>query len=43
MAVPVDNEPLYRDREEARRRVYELNGWISKNKQDANTETSPAR
>ena len=27
MAVPVDNEPLYRDREEARRRVYELNGW----------------
>lgn len=24
---PVPSEPLYSDREEARRRVYELNGW----------------
>ena len=24
---PVRDEPLYNDREEARRRVYELNGW----------------
>ena len=24
---PVRNEPLYIDREEARKRVYELNGW----------------
>lgn len=27
MAEPVDDEPLYSNREEARRRVYELNGW----------------
>lgn len=26
-STPVNDEPLYRDREEARRRVYELNGW----------------
>lgn len=32
MAVPVDNEPLYRDREEARKRVYELNGWQAPSK-----------
>lgn len=24
---PVREEPLYTDREEARRRVYQLNGW----------------
>lgn len=29
---PVRNEPLYIDREEARKRVYELNGWKYKPK-----------
>ncbi len=29
---PVRNEPLYRDREAARKRVYELNGWNYKPK-----------
>ena len=27
IANPVYNEPFYRDREAARKRVYELNGW----------------
>lgn len=26
-AIPVQSEPFYADREQARRRVYELNGW----------------
>ena len=26
-AVLLPDEPIYRDREEARKRVYELNGW----------------
>lgn len=26
--TPVDTEPLQTDREAARKRVYELNGWI---------------
>lgn len=26
-AYPVPDEPIYRNREEARKRVYELNGW----------------
>lgn len=26
-ARPVESEPTYHDREAARRRVYELNGW----------------
>lgn len=26
-ASPVINEPIFYDREEARKRVYELNGW----------------
>lgn len=26
-ASPAPDEPTYHDREEARRRVYELNGW----------------
>lgn len=26
-ASPAPNEPLFSDREEARKRVYELNGW----------------
>lgn len=29
---PVQNEPFYRDREAARKRVYELNGWEYKQK-----------
>lgn len=29
---PVRNEPLYSDREAARKRVYELNGWNYKPK-----------
>lgn len=29
---PVDNEPLYNNREAARRRVYQLNGWNYKPK-----------
>ena len=28
-AKAVDGEPLYYEREEAKRRVYELNGWKS--------------
>jgi hypothetical protein len=31
-ANPVYNEPFYRDREAARKRVYELNGWKYKPK-----------
>lgn len=27
VARPVEGEPTYRDREEAKSRVYELNGW----------------
>ena len=27
IARPVEGEPTYRDREEAKSRVYELNGW----------------
>lgn len=27
MSTPADGEPLFNDREEARRRVYQLNGW----------------
>lgn len=27
ISEPVPGEPLYANREEARRRVYELNGW----------------
>ena len=27
MSDPVPGEPYYRDREAARKRVYELNGW----------------
>lgn len=30
IASPVDSEPIYHSREEARRRVYELNGWRMK-------------
>lgn len=26
-AVPVDGEPIYYNRDKARQRVYELNGW----------------
>ena len=26
-AAPVSDEPIYWDKEEARKRVYELNGW----------------
>ena len=33
---PVRNEPLYIDREEARKRVYELNGWKYKPKMTKN-------
>lgn len=29
---PVDSEPFYREREAARKRVYELNGWKYKPK-----------
>ncbi|EXZ01129.1 hypothetical protein M128_1662 [Bacteroides fragilis str. S6L8] len=32
ISSPVRNEPLYIDREEARKRVYELNGWKYKPK-----------
>lgn len=28
IASPVQEEPLFSDREQARKRVYELNGWI---------------
>lgn len=31
-AKAVDGEPLYYEREEAKRRVYELNGWKMKNR-----------
>lgn len=31
---PVRNEPFYGDREAARRRVYELNGWNYKPKEN---------
>lgn len=44
LAAPAPDEPPYWTREEARRRVYELNGWNYKrkgnNEQSAN---SPAR
>jgi hypothetical protein len=43
MAEPVDDEPLYSNREEARRRVYELNGWNFNKKQDAHAERSSSR
>lgn len=33
---PVPGEPLYTDREEARKRVYELNGWKYKGKLNTN-------
>lgn len=32
MSSPVYEEPFFRDREEARKRVYELNGWEYKPK-----------
>ncbi|MCS2588042.1 hypothetical protein [Bacteroides fragilis] len=32
ISSPVRNEPLYINREEARKRVYELNGWKYKPK-----------
>lgn len=31
-AKAVDGEPLYYEREEAKRRVYELNGWNMRNR-----------
>ena len=33
MSTPLRNEPLYRDSEAARKRVYELNGWNYKPRQ----------
>lgn len=34
-STPVQDEPLYSTSEEARKRVYELNGWIYKPKKNA--------
>lgn len=31
-SIPVQNEPFYSSQEEARKRVYELNGWNYKPK-----------
>ena len=38
-ASPVLNEPIFYDREKAKKRVYELNGW----KYNEQTQTSSAR
>ena len=41
-ASPVTDEPIYYDREEAKKRVYELNGWNFNKKKDGRIASSSA-
>ncbi|QCQ33745.1 hypothetical protein F7887_20205 [Bacteroides fragilis] len=41
---PVRNEPLYSDRETARKRVYQLNGWkYEKRTSTVNCKSTPSQ
>ena len=39
-ASPLPDEPAYDDREEARKRVYQLNGWKYTEKKEDNATTA---